>query len=52
MTNLESHRETWKGKSDEWLFERLAKELKDKVVEIHKLLDEIEQLKLTSVSKR
>ncbi len=27
MTKLEQHRKTWQGKSDEWLFERLANEL-------------------------
>ena len=40
MTVLEQHRKTWVGKSDEWLFERLDNELKQKVEEIHKLLQE------------
>ena len=42
MSELEKHRKTWVGKSDEWLFERLAKELKDKVETIHKLMEEID----------
>tara|TARA_R110002074_G_scaffold67007_1_gene157998 strand:- start:516 stop:716 length:201 start_codon:yes stop_codon:yes gene_type:complete len=46
MTELEKHRKTWQGKTDEWLFNRLANELKDKVEEIHKLLAENEQLRL------
>jgi hypothetical protein len=45
MTALERHRENWKGQSDEWLFERLDRELKDKVDTIHRLLSEIESLK-------
>jgi len=49
MTKLEEHRQAWKGKSDEWLFERLANELKQKVEEIHKLLAEIEQLRTSNV---
>ena len=49
MTKLEEHRKTWQGKSDEWLFERLANELKQKVEEIHKLLAENEQLRLSNV---
>ena len=44
MTKLEQHRKTWQGKSDEWLFERLANELTQKVEEIHRLLAENEQL--------
>jgi len=51
MTELEKHRKTWQGKTDEWLFNRLANELKDKVEEIHKLLAENEQLILSGVSK-
>lgn len=43
-TALEKHRETWKGKSDEWLFERLNNELKSKVEEIHLLLNENKNL--------
>ena len=49
MTELEKHRKTWQGKTDEWLFNRLANELKDKVEEIHKLLAENEQLILSGV---
>ena len=48
MTKLEEHRKTWQGKSDEWLFERLANELKQKIEEIHKLLAENEQLRLSN----
>lgn len=42
LTAIEKHRETWPNKSDEWLFERLNNELKSKVDEIHRLLDENE----------
>ena len=52
MTKLEQHRNTWQGKSDEWLFERLANELTQKVEEIHKLLAENEQLRLYNVSQQ
>jgi hypothetical protein len=52
MTKLEQHRKTWQGKSDEWLFERLANELTQKVEEIHKLLAENEQLRLSNVVGR
>ena len=52
MTELEKHRKTWQGKTDEWLFNRLANELKDKVEEIHKLLAENEQLILSGVSQQ
>lgn len=38
MTKLEEARKTWVGKSDEWIYERLANELTDKVSEIHSLL--------------
>lgn len=31
MEALEKHRKAWPGKSDEWLFERLDNELKQKV---------------------
>lgn len=44
MKAIERHRQTWVGKSDEWLFERLDNELKQKVDEIHKLLTEKEEL--------
>jgi len=40
MKVIERHRQTWPGKSDEWLFERLDNELKQKVEEIHHLLTE------------
>ena len=49
MTKLEQHRKTWQGKSDEWLFERLANELTQKVEEINKLLAENEKLRLADV---
>ncbi len=52
MTKLEQHRQTWQAKSDEWLFERLANELTQKVEEIHKLLAENEQLRLSNVVGR
>ena len=52
MTELEKHRKNWQGKTDEWLFNRLANELKDKVEEIHKLLAENEQLILSGVSQQ
>lgn len=52
MTKLEQHRQTWQGKSDEWLFERLANELTQKAEEIHKLLAENEQLRLYNVSQQ
>lgn len=45
MTAIEKHRQTWQGKSDEWLFERLDNELKQKVEEIHRLLAENEALR-------
>ena len=48
MSKLEEHRKIWQGKSDEWLFERLANELTQKVEEIHTLLAENEQLRLCS----
>ncbi len=38
MNALERHIETWEGKSDAWLFERLNNELKSKLEEIHRLL--------------
>lgn len=43
-SSLQRHRETWIGKSDEWLFERLNNELKSKVEEIHRLLEENKSL--------
>jgi hypothetical protein len=46
MSKIEQHRKTWQGKSDEWLYERLALELTQKVQEIHKLLAENKQLRL------
>jgi hypothetical protein len=42
MTTLEKHRQNWQGKSDEWLFDRLDRELNQKVETIHGLLDENE----------
>lgn len=45
MTAIERHRQTWQGKSDEWLFERLDNELKQKVEEIQRLLTENEALR-------
>ena len=45
MKTIERHRQSWQGKSDEWLFERLDNELKQKVKEIHRLLAENEELK-------
>lgn len=52
MKAIERHRQTWKGKSDEWLFERLDNELKQKVEEIHRLLAENEALRQFDVSGR
>ena len=45
MKAIERHRQNWQGKSDEWLFERLDNELKQKVEEIHRLLAENETLR-------
>ena len=45
MKAIERHRKIWQGKSDEWLFERLDSELKQKVEEIHRLLAENEALR-------
>lgn len=42
LSALQRHRDTWIGKSDEWLFERLNNELKSKVEEIHNLLRIVE----------
>ena len=52
MGKLEQHRKSWQGKSDEWLFERLANELTQKVEVIHKLLSENEQLRLYNVTQQ
>jgi len=52
MKAIERHRQTWQGKSDEWLFERLDRELKQKVEEIHRLLAENEALRQFDVSGR
>ncbi len=46
MSKLEQHRKTWQGKSDEWMYERLALELTQKVEAIHKLLAENKELRL------
>lgn len=45
MSKLEEARKVWIGKSDEWLYERLANELTSKVEEIHHLLKEISEVK-------
>lgn len=52
MKAIERHRQTWQGKSDEWLFERLDNELKRKVEEIHHLLAENEALRQFDVIRR
>ena len=52
MKAIERHRQTWQGKSDEWLFERLDNELKQKVDEIHRLLAENEALRQFDVIGR
>lgn len=52
MKAIERHRQTWQGKSDEWLFERLDNELKQKVEEIHCLLSENEALRQFDVIRR
>lgn len=52
MKAIERHRQTWQGKSDEWLFERLDNELKQKVEEIHSLLAENEALRQFDVIRR
>lgn len=44
MSKLKQHREVWPNQSDEWLFERLANELSQKVETIHSLLDEKNEL--------
>jgi hypothetical protein len=52
MKSIERHRQTWQGKSDEWLFERLDNELKQKIEEIHRLLAENEALRQFDVIRR
>ena len=52
MKAIERHRQTWQGKSDEWLFERIDNELKQKVEEIHRLLSENEALRQFDVIRR
>lgn len=52
MKAIERHRQSWQGKSDEWLFERLDNELKQKVEEIHRLLAENEALRQFDVIRR
>lgn len=42
MKAIDRHRATWPGKSDEWLFERLDNELKQKVETIHEFLKQEE----------
>lgn len=44
MNALKNSREVWKGKSDEWLYERLNNELKSKIEEIHILLHRVDYL--------
>ncbi|MDQ1859282.1 hypothetical protein [Chryseobacterium sp. WLY505] len=44
LSALQQHRNTWKGKSDEWLFERLNNELKMKIEAIQDLKRENEGL--------
>lgn len=41
LSQLERNRKLWNGKSDEWLFDRISNELKDKVEEIQRLLDQL-----------
>ena len=50
MSKLEQARKTWVGKSDEWLYERLANELSDKVQEIHRLIKELDEVKNLTIS--
>jgi hypothetical protein len=52
MKAIERHRQTWQGKSDEWLFERLDNELKQKVEEIHRLLVDNEALRQFDVIRQ
>jgi hypothetical protein len=52
MKAIERHRQTWQDKSDEWLFERLDNELKQKVDEIHRLLAENEALRQFDVIRQ
>lgn len=52
MKAIERHRQSWQGKSDEWLFERLDNELKQKVKEIHRLLAENEALRQFDAIRR
>ena len=52
MKAIERHRQSWQGKSDEWLFERLDNELKQKIEEIHRLLAENEALRQFDVIRR
>ena len=40
MSKLKEARLTWKGQSDEWIYERLQNELSDKVETIHSLIEE------------
>jgi hypothetical protein len=49
MKAIERHRQNWQGKSDEWLFERLDNELKQKIQEIHRLIAENESLRKSIV---
>ena len=45
LTKLEQYKKVWKDKSDEWIIERLANELTQKVEEIHRLLAENKKIK-------
>ena len=40
MSALEEARKAWLGRTDEWLYERLNEELKQKIEEIHRLIKE------------
>ena len=49
-TAIERNREIWQGKSDEWLFERLDNELKQKVEEINNLSNKIQAIRYINLS--
>ena len=49
MSKLEEAKKVWIGKSDEWLYERLANELTSKVEEIHRLLNELSEVKKLNI---
>jgi len=52
MTALKEARKTWPGKTDEWLYERLNQELKEKIDEIHNLLEHLPNDKIYEEQKR